>query len=232
MIDIDKLWFSWQGHTGQPTLSIDALHIAKGEHLFLHGPSGSGKSTLLSLLAGIQTPQRGSISLNGTAIETLSAAQRDQFRADHLGYIFQSFNLLPYLSPIENVTLACAFSKLRRQRALAHQTSLNEVAHTLLTQLGLAPQFHQQPVNTLSIGQQQRVAAARAVIGDPEIIIADEPTSALDEANRQAFIELLFAQTDKTGATVVFVSHEQSLAPLFSKVVHLDELQGGADDLA
>ncbi|MBS3797420.1 ABC transporter ATP-binding protein [Pseudoalteromonas sp. BDTF-M6] len=232
MIEIDKLWFSWQGKTADPTLKIDALHVKQGEHLFLHGPSGSGKSTLLSLLAGIQVPQQGAITLNNTQLNRLSSSQRDQFRADHIGYIFQSFNLLPYLNPIDNVTIACEFSRLRKQRALSHGDSLTHLAKNLLVQLGLDEQHHHKAVNTLSIGQQQRVAAARAVIGDPEIIIADEPTSALDEANRQAFIELLFAQTDKTGATVVFVSHEQSLAPLFSKVVHLDELQGGADDLA
>ncbi|MEO2281679.1 ABC transporter ATP-binding protein [Pseudoalteromonas pernae] len=226
MIKIDKLWFSWHGKSANPTLNIDALHVKQGEHLFLHGPSGSGKSTLLSLLAGIQVPQQGSITLNGCALHNLSSAQRDQFRADHIGYIFQSFNLLPYLNPIENVTLACEFSKLRKQRALSHGDSLTVVAKKLLVQLGLDEQHHHKAVNTLSIGQQQRVAAARAVIGDPEIIIADEPTSALDEANRKAFIELLFAQTDKTGATVVFVSHEHSLASLFSRVLHLAELQG------
>ncbi|MFY8273581.1 ABC transporter ATP-binding protein [Pseudoalteromonas sp. SSDWG2] len=228
MIEIDKLWFSWQGAHCAPTVNIDTLHVNKGEHLFLHGPSGSGKSTLLSLLAGIQIPQHGSITLNGTNINQLSSSERDQFRADHIGYIFQSFNLLPYLSPIDNVTLACQFSKVRKQRAIANGNSLERTASELLLQLGLEQAHHHQAVNTLSIGQQQRVAAARAVIGDPEIIIADEPTSALDEANRKAFIELLFAQTDKTGATVVFVSHEHSLAPLFSRIVHLDELQGAS----
>lgn len=228
MIEIEKLWFSWQGDSHTPTLDINALHIEQGEHLFLHGPSGSGKSTLLSLLAGIHTPQRGSIVVNGQPLNQLKSAQRDQFRADHIGYIFQSFNLLPYLNPIDNVTLACEFSRVRKQRALSSGDSLAHTAKTLLIQLGLDEQHHHKAVNLLSIGQQQRVAAARAVIGDPEVIIADEPTSALDEANRKAFIELLFAQTDKTAATVIFVSHELSLAPLFSRVVHLHEIQGGS----
>tara|TARA_B100000700_G_scaffold78071_1_gene87633 strand:+ start:4576 stop:5274 length:699 start_codon:yes stop_codon:yes gene_type:complete len=221
MIEIEKLWFSWHGEKHTPTLAIDSLHIKKGEHVFLHGPSGTGKSTLLSLLAGIQTPQRGHIRIADTNLSALSSAKRDQFRADHLGYIFQNFNLLPYLSPIDNVTLALAFSAVRRQRAQRAGMAMNELAATLLTQLGLDASHHHQAVNTLSIGQQQRVGAARAVIGEPEVIIADEPTSALDEDNRKAFIELLFQQTDKTGATVVFVSHEKSLAPLFSKMVSL-----------
>lgn len=207
-----------------PTLHIAELNIEQGEHVFLHGPSGSGKSTLLSLLCGINAPQSGQVSINGTDLSTLSARARDQFRADHIGYIFQSFNLLPYLNPIENVTLACEFSKRRREKALKHG-SLATQASTLLEQLGLDASLHHKSVSTLSIGQQQRVAAARAVIGEPELIIADEPTSALDEDNRTAFINLLFEQANKTGATVVFVSHERSLAPLFNRAIGLASLQ-------
>jgi len=148
------------------------------------------------------------------------------FRADHIGYIFQNFNLLPYLTPLENVCLGCQFSKKRQQHVLSQVDNLESEAARLLNALGLEAHFHNQNVATLSIGQQQRVAAARAFIGSPELIIADEPTSALDTQNRESFIKLLFEQAKKSNSTLVFVSHDETLKPLFSRTIDLVSLQG------
>ncbi|MFU2510030.1 ABC transporter ATP-binding protein [Pseudoalteromonas sp. ASV78] len=225
MINIKQLSFKWQKQQAKPTLAIASLGIAKGEHVFLHGPSGCGKSTFLSLLAGINRPTSGSLNIFGCELSKLTNSKRDAFRADHIGYIFQNFNLLPYLSPIENVTLGCQFSKQRQKKALVNSITLNKEAARLLNALGLDEQFHQQNVASLSIGQQQRVAAARAFIGSPELIIADEPTSALDTRNRQAFITLLFEQAQAANSTLVFVSHDESLQPLFNRNIDLIALQ-------
>lgn len=223
MITISDLIYTWPKHT-QPTLNIKALTIVQGERIFLHGPSGSGKSTLLGLLAGINPIQSGSIQVLNTALTSLSNAKRDQFRADHIGTIFQSFNLLPYLTPLENVTLGCEFSTLRRQRLQANNIDITDEAIRLLNDLGLDKSHLSRHVSQLSIGQQQRVAAARAFIGRPEIIIADEPTSALDADNRHAFIETLFTQAKQYHATVLFVSHDTSLATLFDRQISLSEI--------
>lgn len=225
MITLTDLVFKWQKQQNNPTLAITTLEIAKGEHVFLHGPSGCGKSTLLSLLAGINRPTSGSLSIFDCDLSKLSNSKRDAFRADHIGYIFQNFNLLPYLSPLENVTLGCQFSKQRQKKALINSSSLDKEAARLLNALGLSEQFHQQSVANLSIGQQQRVAAARAFIGSPELIIADEPTSALDTGNRQAFIKLLFEQAQAANSTLIFVSHDESLQPLFNRNIDLIALQ-------
>lgn len=228
MISLSNLQFIWQQSQSVPTINIVQLHIEQGEHVFLHGPSGSGKSTLLSLLAGINKPTSGDISLLGTSMNTLSQAKRDAFRADHLGYIFQNFNLLPYLSPVENVMLGCQFSAKRKQKALANSADLTMEANRLLDALGLDKPLQQQSVAELSIGQQQRVAAARAFIGSPEVIIADEPTSALDADNREAFIKLLFAQAKLANSSLIFVSHDKSLEALFTRSISLNELQGAS----
>ena len=200
MINLENVSFKWHKKAASPTLTIEQLAIDEGEHVFLHGPSGSGKSTLLALLAGINVTTSGQLCVLNQNLSALTNAQRDAFRADHIGYIFQNFNLLPYLTPLENVCLGCQFSKKRQQHVLNQIESLTKEAARLLNALGLEPHFHNQNVATLSIGQQQRVAAARAFIGSPELIIADEPTSALDTQNRESFIKLLFEQAKKVTA--------------------------------
>ena len=229
MITLENVLFKWHAKQPEPTINITKLDIDQGEHVFLHGPSGCGKSTLLSLLAGVTVPTQGNIQLLGKAINQLSNSKRDRFRADHIGYIFQNFNLLPYLSPIENVTLGCQFSKQRQKNALKNSATIAAEASRLLTALGLNNALQHQAVSQLSIGQQQRVAAARAFIGSPEIIIADEPTSALDTQNRQAFVKLLFEQASAANSTLIFVSHDETLQTLFTRSISLVELQGGTD---
>jgi len=227
LIELSDLSFSWPGHP--VLLDIPAFRLQAGETLFLKGPSGSGKTTLLGLLGGVQKANSGSIRLLGQELGELGSGARDRFRVDHTGYIFQQFNLLPFLSVRENVELPCHFSKLRASRAVQRHGSVDNAAQTLLAHLGLEdPALLERRADSLSIGQQQRVAAARALIGQPELVIADEPTSALDADAREAFIQLLFAECREAGASLLFVSHDQSLAPLFDRNLSLSELNRAA----
>ena len=223
LLQVTDLQFAWPG---QPVLlDIPAFSLEAGERLFLKGPSGSGKTTLLGLLGGVHQPQQGAISLLGQSLRQLSSLRRDRFRADHTGYLFQQFNLLPYLSVLDNVTLPCRFSALRRERALRQQPTLDTAAEHLLRELGLSDAtLHQRSAGALSIGQQQRVAAARALIGSPELVIADEPTSALDADSRDAFLKLLFDECEQMGSSLLFVSHDTSLATRFDRALSLAEL--------
>ena len=222
IIELDQVHFSWDNK--QPVLDIPSLKIYSGERIFLHGPSGSGKSSLLNLIGGINIPNQGSVCLLGQKINQQGSPWRDRFRSDHIGLIFQQFNLLPYLSVIENVLLPCRFSTQRRQRAISRYGTLNSAATQLLDQLGMAQSMWNRPVTTLSIGQQQRVAAARALIGSPELLIADEPTSALDTDSRNAFLQLLINECDHSETTLIFVSHDNSLQANFSRVISLAQL--------
>ncbi|MEM9421050.1 MAG: ABC transporter ATP-binding protein [Pseudomonadota bacterium] len=213
-LEATGLEYEWT--RGAPVLTIDRLSIKAGERVFLEGPSGSGKSTLLSLIAGITVPQSGSLHVLETDLAALSSAQRDAFRAAQLGIIFQLFNLVPYLSLVDNVLLPCRFSPSRAARAISDHGSTKNAARHLLNQLGLEELLKEgRRTGTLSVGQQQRVAAARALIGAPAFIIADEPTSALDEEAREDFVTTLLKETAQNGAALLFVSHEKSLAPLF-----------------
>ena len=223
-IALEEVQYAWPGQP--PVLSIPQLQVASGERVFLRGPSGSGKSTLLGLVGGVLLPATGSVQLFGERIDAMSASARDHFRADDLGFIFQWFNLVPYLSVLDNVLLPTLFSALRKQRAGANPA--NE-AKRLLGALGLGDEkILQRPVTALSIGQQQRVAAARALLGRPRLIIADEPTSALDHDARSAFLELLLHEASAAEATLLFVSHDTALAPLFSRTLALSDLNRAA----
>ncbi|MBI5899708.1 MAG: ATP-binding cassette domain-containing protein [Rhodocyclales bacterium] len=224
---ITDLVFRWP-RQARPCLDITHLELAAGARVFLHGPSGSGKSSLLGLLGGVALPQRGAIELLGTDITRLGGRARDRFRAEHIGFLFQQFNLLPWLSALDNVVLPCTFSARRRERA---GSSPRNEAERMLRHLDLGEELWRKPAGELSVGQQQRVAAARALIGRPEILIADEPTSALDAERQQAFIDLLLQETAVVGATLVFVSHDQRLAGHFDRVVALDEINRAAQEV-
>ncbi len=197
------------------------IRLIAGEHLFLRGASGSGKSTLLSLLAGLAVPRHGELRIMEHVLSAMSAGQRDRFRAEYLGVIFQQFNLVPYLSAIGNVLLPCRLSATRRQHT--SPTPAGE-AETLLSALDVPPELWNQKVTAMSVGQQQRVAAARALIGSPALILADEPTSALDADNRDRFIDLLLGQARARNTSVVFVSHDQALARHFEHHLTLEPL--------
>lgn len=223
ILQLNDLRFSW--HPEQSlTLDIVELSLKSCERLFVAGNSGSGKSTLLSLLAGVLLPQHGKLELLGHELTKMSGSRRDHFRADHIGFIFQQFNLIPYLSMVENVTLPCQFSRLRKQRALDDAGDVEEEAKRLLSHLDLKGDMLNRPVTKLSVGQQQRVAAARAMMGAPEIVIADEPTSALDADRRSAFIDLLFRECERQGSSLIFVSHDRSLMQRFDRHVFMHDI--------
>lgn len=218
--------YKWQG-AQQALLSIEAFELKSGDKVFLSGPSGSGKTTLLSLIGGVLLPSQGSIEILGKNICDLSGSQRDQIRADHIGFIFQQFNLLPYLSVLENVQLPLRFSKTRLEKLEDQSKSgLDQEAVRLLKELGLHDDaLYKKSVNQLSVGQQQRVAVARAFIGSPEIIVADEPTSALDQDAREAFLKLMFKECERQNTTLLYVSHDKTIAPMFDRVEYIESFK-------
>jgi putative ABC transport system ATP-binding protein len=204
-----------------PVLRVGEFVVASGKRVFLYGPSGSGKTTLLGLITGILQPQQGSCRVLGVEMTKLSMSARDRHRGAEMGYIFQSFNLIPYLTVRQNVALPCQVHKRRRKHIVA--STLHEEVERLVRRLGLETHID-HGVKQLSTGQQQRVAIARAVIGKPSLVIADEPTSALDADRRQAFMDLLFEVCDEAGATLVFVSHDRSLMAHFDEQVALSDI--------
>jgi putative ABC transport system ATP-binding protein len=227
LIQIKDLRYRWQAGDND-VIAIESLEVAAGERVFIEGPSGSGKTTLLNLLAGVLKPSAGTLSVLGADLMTLTGTKRDQFRSDHIGFVFQSFNLLPYLSLLENVLLACRFSRKRQERIAAANVTPADEAARLLAHLGLDHQtLARRGVHQLSTGQQQRVAVARALIGRPELVICDEPTSALDADARATFLTLLSAETHAAGATLVFVSHDRSLASGFDRSISLNAVNDG-----
>lgn len=227
LVELHGVRQRWPGQSAD-CLVIEHFALQPGEQLFLHGPSGSGKSTLLSLLAGVLRPSAGEVHLLGERLDALPSAERDRLRGEHIGYLFQQFNLLPYLSVIDNVLLPCRFSKLRKARALARgAASLQAEAQRLLSHLDLFAADWQKPVSALSVGQQQRVAAARALIGQPALILADEPTSALDAHRQQDFVDLLLREANEAGSSLIFVSHDQRLATHFGREQSLSEFNAG-----
>lgn len=206
---------------GTEVLRIPSLTLAAKERVFLFGPSGSGKTTLLGVLAGVLGGYTGAVEVLGRDMTKLSGSQRDAFRGSHLGYIFQLFNLIPYLSVMENITLPCRLSAERRARL--NGTPMEQAAHETAKRLGI-DELLSKRVTNLSVGQQQRVAAARSLLGTPELIIADEPTSSLDFDHRERFLELLFECCTAAGSTLLFVSHDRSLMHLFDRQLSLPEI--------
>ena len=224
VVNIENVRFRWNKKHAD-ALNIDKLAVAPRERLFIQGPSGSGKTTLLNLLAGVITATEGRLSVLGTDMASLNGPARDRFRADHIGFVFQMFNLIPYLSLVENVMLPCRFSKIRRERVLERTENIADEARRLMSDLQLdTASFGAREVTRISVGQQQRVAVARALIGRPELVICDEPTSSLDADARQSFLELLFAEIQEAGATLILVSHDCSLAGFFDRVIDLSPL--------
>jgi putative ABC transport system ATP-binding protein len=231
IVDFADVSFRWPGRDGF-ALQIDRFSLPAGRRILLLGPSGSGKSTFLSLLTGIVVPQQGSVNVLGTNLAKLSSGQRDRFRAEHFGVIFQMFNLLPYGSVLDNVLLPLSFARERRRRVETVCPPEQE-AQRLLGRLGLEPAIIAgRSAARLSVGQQQRVAAARALIGRPEVVVADEPTSALDRNRQIAFLNLLFEEVLAAGSTLVMVSHDESLGPRFDEVIPLGDFVRTVEEAA
>jgi putative ABC transport system ATP-binding protein len=218
-IEFKQVRFRYAG--GHDILHIPSLIIGRQERIFLYGPSGSGKTTLLGLLAGVFCATEGSSRVFGQDLTTLSAAQRNAFRGVHIGYIFQLFNVIPYLSVEENILLPCRLH--RKRRARLDGQSLQEAVREAAGRLGFAHLLPKR-VTDLSVGEQQRVAAARALVGMPELILADEPTSSLSFDHRERFLNLLFECSEEAGSTLIFVSHDRTLMPMFQRALSLPEV--------
>lgn len=219
VLSIEDLAFAWRGRAPF-RLEVPGLAIGRGERVVLLGESGSGKSTLLSLICGIAVPERGRITIDGTDLTSLRAAARDRFRAERLGVIFQQFNLLPFATPLDNILLALQFARKRRAGANPRAEALR-----LTGELGLPEhQVLRASAGDLSVGQQQRVAVARALIGSPALIVADEPTSSLDATAQSAFLDLLFSQLEAAGSSLIMVTHDERLASRFDRVLRLEDI--------
>jgi len=208
-IQLNNVEFSYSNSSQKNVLSIESWSVEQGNKRFIYGPSGCGKSTLLNIISGIIRPSVGSISVLGESLDKMSSSQRDRFRANNIGYIFQQFNLISYLNALENITLASQFSQVKKTNNLNHKIV------TSLEALGINGDDFTRPVSTLSIGQQQRIAIARAFINSPKLLIADEPTSSLDEHSRDKFLSLLTSLCEVNQTTLLFVSHDSHLKHRF-----------------
>ena len=218
-IRLDSVRFYWSKNKDFK-IFIPELKISEGEKVLLLGESGSGKTTLLSLISGFLSPISGDIYLNEKNINSLSARSRDQYRSDNIGIIFQQFNLLPYANVIDNIILPLYFSKVRASKIINQK----ETAINLCKSLRLPDTVTRMQANNLSVGQQQRVAVARALIGNPSLVIADEPTSSLDSDAQNIFLDLMFAQIEKNNSSLLMVSHDTSLSSYFDRVIDINEI--------
>lgn len=222
-IDLRSVRFAYPETPDRTVLDIPRWSIADGEQVFVHGPSGSGKSTLLNLLSGMLRAPVGEVSVMGERLDQMGDRQRDHFRANHVGYVFQQFNLIPYLHAIDNIQLASYFSEGDGTGSVR-----DEIA-TLLSRLNIDSEDWHKPASTLSIGQQQRVAIARALINKPELLIADEPTSSLDQDNRDNFMSVLMTLAEADNTTLVCVSHDMSLSRHFDRVDAMGDISAGGE---
>ncbi|MFC3878723.1 ABC transporter ATP-binding protein [Algoriphagus namhaensis] len=223
IIEIQGLQFNWD-KSKVPFITIPGLVVLKSEHLLIKGDSGSGKTTFLNLLSGVLPLSSGEIKILGENLADVSSSKRDAIRANHMGVIFQMFNLIPYLSVIENVLIPIHFSEVKKNKIQTRGSTAKEEAIRLLSELGLQQkEIHEKKVTELSVGQQQRVAAARALIGSPEIILADEPTSALDEKNSLRFLELLLKECNKNNSTLLYVSHDSRIQQRFQQSISIHD---------
>nr|WP_285817751.1 ATP-binding cassette domain-containing protein [Echinimonas agarilytica] len=217
---LEQLRFAYDG-TRTDIINIPEWRLNMAEKCFVFGASGTGKSTLMNLLSGVLKPTSGTITLFDQELTAMSARQKDQFRAQHIGVVFQQFNLIPYLSVAENIQLAAWFGGKPR---LIQDEAFTQRLLGLLDALKLKPELLQRSSGELSVGQQQRVAIARALINEPELLIVDEPTSSLDTHARNSFMKHLMAICSAQNSALLFVSHDLSLQSHFDVAVDLAEL--------
>jgi putative ABC transport system ATP-binding protein len=217
MIDIATLRFVYP-HNGF-RLQIPAFSVPAGEKLAVIGPSGSGKTTLLNLIAGIYTPDSGTIQVADTAVHQLDDARRRDFRITHIGFVFQDFELLDYLTVLDNI-----LHPYRITRALHLTPEVRRRARELTQQMGIGDKL-QRHAGDLSQGEKQRAAICRALLPQPALILADEATGNLDPENKTHILDLLFEAVDRHHATLLAVTHDHELLPRFDRVVDFREFQ-------
>lgn len=216
MIHLQDIRKSYSNDAGTaPILSFSEWRLEAGARVALMGESGSGKTTLLNMLSGLLIPDSGSVEVVGQDLAQLSEVQRDRFRAAHVGYVFQTFHLLPGYSVLENVELGGLFARGRLESGRAQM---------LIEKVGLGDRISYLP-RQLSVGQQARVAFARALINKPEVLLADEPTGSLDHANGKQILELMLQTAEEFGITVVCATHDLEVAQAFDSVVRVEDLQ-------
>jgi putative ABC transport system ATP-binding protein len=206
------------GHVTVRALAGVDLRIRKNEFVAIMGPSGSGKSTLMNIIGCLDSPSEGTYTLNGTEVSRLKDDELAAIRNLHLGFVFQSFNLLPRLTAQKNVALPLMYSRYT-QRSRQHHPNRDEQAKEMLKLVGLENRMNHKPTE-LSGGEQQRVAIARALVNNPDIILADEPTGNLDSATALEIMELL-KNLHRQGQTIIMVTHEQNLAAYAGRIIHL-----------
>ncbi len=219
MIELKDAGFRWPGR-GAFALTVPEFFVERGETVLLLGESGSGKSTLLSMICGTILADVGTVAVDGVDLKTLSGWSRDRFRAEQIGVVFQQFNLLPFGSVADNILLPLRFAPGRRKRCAAPKQRAAELCQLL----GLPDGITASKAANLSVGQQQRVAVARALIGEPPILIADEPTSSLDELAQSNFLDLMFDQVAAQGSSLLMVSHDPQLGERFDRVVRMTDI--------
>jgi ABC-type lipoprotein export system ATPase subunit len=195
-------------------LDIPEFNVAAGEQVVLVGRSGCGKTTLLHVIAGISRPTSGRVRIEGWDLALLAEAEVDQFRAERIGYVFQTFNLLPSFTALENVQLGMTFGRLRSDR---------DRARHLLNRVGLGHRLTHKPTQ-LSVGEQQRVAVARALANRPQLLLADEPTANVDMGNQQNIIDLLRDTCQEEKVALVLVTHAPEVAEQFQRIEYLEKV--------
>lgn len=219
--NVQKSYVEPDGHV-LPVLDIPRFQLAPAEQMVLVGRSGCGKSTLLHVIAGIGSADSGKVIVNGLDITRLPEAGRDRFRAENIGYVFQTFNLLPGFSALENVQLGMTFARGRKDAARARD---------LLDRVGLSHRLSHKP-STMSVGEQQRTAVARALANRPKLLLADEPTANVDPANQQAIIDLIRRTCKEEGVALIIVTHAMEVAEQFERVDRLEEINRAVSDAA
>lgn len=219
IITLKDAQFRWRGRASF-AITVPEFSVKKGESVLLLGESGSGKSTLLSMICGTILADSGSVSVGGTELKNLSGWSRDRLRAEQIGVVFQQFNLLPFGSVADNILLPLRFAPERRKRCPEPRKRVVELCQLL----GLPEGVASTKAANLSVGQQQRVAVARALIGEPPVLIADEPTSSLDELAQSNFLDLMFDQVAAQGSTLLMVSHDPRLGKRFDRVVRMTDI--------
>jgi len=201
-----------------PVLDIERFELGRGEQVVLLGASGGGKTTLLNVIAGLRTPDGGKVLIDGTDVSALPEAARDRFRAERIGFVFQTFNLLPAFSALENVLLGMSFGGAKADRSRAKE---------LLGRVGLSHRLHNRPAQ-LSVGERQRVAVARALANKPSLMLADEPTANVDAANQQTVLDLVRDACREQNVSLLLVTHSPQVAEQFDRVEHLAEFNRAA----